>query len=447
MLNAIIAQGDMTEKQRNELLADMTREVAELVLENNKYQTEILSVAEYLSERNVQMYCRLMEYLEKHANLDRELEFLPSNEALLARQQTINRGMTRPELAILLAYSKTLLKSEILASDVPEDAHIAEDMVTAFPSVIQESYRKYLFDHRLKRELTAMQISNRIMNDMGIGFLHRLQDETGASVPSIIRCYVASREIFQALQFREAVSALDLLIPAHVQTRMLHDLNRLVRRGTRWFLRHYVGNMNIVEAIEQFKPKVQMVREALNHAGNGHMEDYIRDYANELVKEKVPEGVAIVAAQMSAMFSSLDIVDASMQYKLPVEAVITTYYAIGTRLELGWFREQVKRHSVSTHWDALARAAIRDDLDRQQRIITVAIMLMHHDVSNVDAKIDVWLAHHTTFVERWRMMVAELKSITNRDFTMFNVALRELIELAHISTLECQQLNAVKEVV
>lgn len=446
LLNGIISQGDMTEKQRNELLAEMTEEVAELVLDNNRFQTEALSVAEFRSERNVQMHCRLMEYLEKHANLSREIEYLPNNEALLARQQTINRGITRPELAVLLAYTKTLLKSEILASDVPEDVQIAENMVTAFPQILREKYRKYLFEHRLKRELIAMQVSNMIINDMGIGFLHRLQDETGASVPSIVRCYIVSREVFKAHQFREAVEALDLIVPTQIQTRMLHELNRLVRRGARWFLRHQVGDMNVQEAIEQFKPKVQTVRESLRHTTlHGHAEEYIREYANELIKDSVPEEIAFAAAQMSAMFSALDIVDASMHYKLPVESVIITYYAVGSRLELGWFREQVKRHQVSSHWDALARAAIRDDLDRQQRIITVSIMLMHANVDDVDAKIDAWITHHKVFVDRWRLMISDLKSITNRDFTMFSVALRELMELAHISTLECQHLQANKD--
>lgn len=442
LLNSIIVQGDMTEKQRNQLLFEMTDEVAELVLENNRFQTEALTVAEYNAEKNVQMHCRLMEFLEKNSNLNRELENLPSNEELITRQQSVNRGLTMPELAVLLAYTKTYLKSEILASDVPEDMQIAEDLITAFPSVVINKYRKQLFEHRLKRELIAMQVTNMVINDMGLGFVHRLQDETGASIPNIIRCYIVSREVFQAHQFRKGVEALDLLIPSQVQTRMLHDLNRLVRRGARWFLRHHVGNMRVREAIDKFKSKVLKVRECLSNALNGHTEEYIHDYAKTLIAENVPEEIAVAAAQMSAMFSALDIVDAAMLYKLPVESVIITYYAVGSRLELGWFREQVKRHPVTSHWDALARAAIRDDLDRQQRVITVAIMLMHGEVDDVDAKIDAWIEHHKVFVNRWRMMIIELKSLTVRDFTMFSVALRELLELAHISMLECQRLQS-----
>jgi len=443
LLNGIITQGDMTDKQRNALLVDMTDEVAELVLDNNRLQTEVLSVAEFGADKNVQMHCRLMDYLEKNANLDRTIEFLPTNEVLNTRHQNFKMGLTRPELSVLLAYTKTLIKSELLASDVPEDDFIAEDLVTAFPENLKVNYKQNLFEHRLKRELIAMQVSNHILNDMGLGFLHRLQDETGASVPDIVRCYIISREVFRVKPFRDAVNSLDLLVPSEVQTHMLHDMNRLVRRGTRWFLRHRIGNIKVQESVALFQEKVKTVRECIKNTIYGKDDDYISEYIEELTSKKVPKEIAIKAANMSAMFSALDIVDAAMMHQLPVESVISTYYAIGVRLELDWFREQVKRHSVMNHWDALARAAIRDDLDRQQRIITVAIMLVPGEIDEVDAKIDAWLAHHKIFVERWRHMIADLKSLNKKDFTMFSVALRELMELAHMSTLELQQ-NSLK---
>lgn len=438
LLNDIVSQGDMTEKQRNALLAQMTDEVASLVLDNNRQQTEVLSVAEFGAGKNVQMHCRLMDYLVKNANLDRSLEFLPSNEDLITRHQNLSKGLTRPELAVLLAYTKTMLKSELLASEVPEDEYIAEDMRTAFPDLLEEKYRPNMFNHRLKRELVAMQVSNNVMNDMGLGFLHRLQDETGASVPDIIRCYVISREVFKAKAFRNGVEALNLIVPSDIQNGLLHDMNRLVRRGTRWFLRHRVGDMKVDESVNQFKPKVSIVRKCIQNSTYVSENQYMQSYAQELIEAGVPREIAINAAQMSAMFSALDIVDASILHDLPIESVISTYYAIGRQLELEWFREQVKRHPVTTHWDALARAAIRDDLDRQQRVITIAIMLMPSDVDEVDAKIEAWLARHDIFVDRWRHMISDLKALKNKDFTMFSVALRELMELAHIGTLEFQ---------
>jgi glutamate dehydrogenase len=437
LFNGMVAAGDMTNKQRNQLLEEMTDEVAELVLDNNRSQTEAISVAAFNSEKNVQMHFRIMEHLEEHANLDRVIEFLPNDEDLIARQQK-GKGLTRPEIAVLLAYGKTLIKGEILASDVPEDDYIAEDMTTAFPELIRTQYREQLFTHRLKRELIAMQISNVVVNDMGLGFINRLQDETGAATPEVIRCYIASREIFQAKAFRESINSLDFIIPANVQAQMTHELNRLVRRGARWFLRHHVGKLDVAKTVEQFKPKVQKVREGFRRL-HGSTEDYIRSYAQKLIEQKVPEEIAIATAQMSAMFSSLDIVDAATYYDLPIDSVIGAYYAVGACLELGWFREQIKLHPVTSNWDALARAAIRDDLDRQQRNLTVAIMLMKSDEVEIEAQIEAWLAQHKIFVGRWRRMITDLKALKTKDFTMYSVALRELMELANISLMESER--------
>lgn len=442
LLNGIVLAGDLTEKQRNVLLEDMTDEVAEIVLDNNRSQIEAISVAEFNAEKNSQMHCRLIDHLEQHANLDRSIEFLPSNEELLARQPN-GKGLTRPEFSVLLAYCKTLLKGEILASDVPEDKYIALDLITAFPQVLRDKFETEMFQHRLKREIIAMQISNSVVNDMGLGFIHRLQDETGATVPEIIRGYIATREIFRARRFREAVNALDFIVSAEIQVKMLHELNRLVRRGTRWFLRHRVGTLDVEEVIKRFTPKMQLVKDGLHHALQGTSEEYLLEFTKELMEENVPEETALITAQMGAMFSALDIVDAAIMHNLSVENVTITYYAIGARLELGWFREQIKLHPVANHWDSLARAAIRDDLDRQQRNLTVAVMLMQQDVTDIEAQIDAWMAQHKVMIDRWKHMINELKSITKREFTMYSVALRELMELATISNVEYQQQKRV----
>ena len=437
LLNGVIAAGDLTEKQRNILLEEMTDEVAEFVLENNRNQIEAISVAEFNGNKSVQMHGRLIDHLERHANLDRAIEFLPSNEALLTRQQN-GQGLTRPELSILLAYCKTLLKSEFLASDVLEDKYIALDLITAFPQVLREKYRKEMFSHRLKREIIAMQISNAVINDMGLGFIHRLQDETGGSIPDIIRGYIAAREIFRASRFREAVGALDFIVPSEVQVSMIHELNRLVRRGTRWFLRHRIATLDVEEVIKHFTPKMQLVRDGLHHALEGSSEEYLLEFAQELMADNVPEETALITAQMGAMFSALDIVDAAISHQLPVEDVTITYYAIGARLELGWFREQIKLHPVSNHWDSLARAAIRDDIDHQQRNLTVAVMTTQKEAGGVEAQIDAWMAQNKPMIDRWNNIINELKSLSKREFTMYSVALRELTELCNVSQINVQ---------
>lgn len=437
LLNEIVRAGDLTEKQRNILLGDMTEEVAELVIENNRSQIEAISVAEFHAEKSAQMHCRLIDHLEQCGNLNRGLEFLPTNEEIITRQ-AMEKGLTRPEIAVLLAYYKTMLKRELLASDVPEDPYVARILVTAFPKPLVEHYRKELFSHRLKREIIAMQISNAVLNEMGLGFVHRLQDETGASIPEIIRGYVATRDIFHASRFRDAVNALDFIVEPSIQTRMLHELNRLMRRGTRWFLRHSITKMNIEETVTHFAPCMDQVRLGLKQAFQGTEKQYLSGLAHELIEDNVPEETALITAQMSLMFSALDIVDAATTYRLPVESVTMMYYAIGEKLDLEWFRDQIKLHPVANHWDSLARAAFRDDLDRQQRDLTVAVMLTQQEV-DVEAQIDTWISLNKVLIERWKHMVTDLRSIAKREFTMYSVALRELTELANMGMREIQQ--------
>lgn len=438
LLNQIVASGDLTEKQRNSMLAEMTDEVIELVLEDNRGQISAISLAEASAAENLELHKRLIEYLEKNGNLNRSLEFLPSNEELVNRGQN-KQGLTRPEFAILLAYSKTLLKEELLGSDLPEDPYLSQALYAPVPSLLREKYREEMKEHRLHREIITMHVTNTVINEMGMGFINRLQDETGATSHEIVRSYTVAREVFKARQFREAIVALDFIVDANIQSRMLQELNRLVRRGTRWFLRHRRAGMDIEETIEHFTPLVQEVREGIRKALRGTSKTYVESFKDELLAAGVPEDMAYRAACMSVMFSALDIVEAATTYNMPVEKVIAAYYAVGARLELGWFREQIKEHSVTNHWEALARAAFRDDLDRQQRSLTISLLLMEGDATDVDARLDAWMDKHKVLVERWKFMINDLKATTNPEFIMYSVALRELLDLAQVSTIEAEK--------
>ena len=437
LLNQIVESGDLTEKQRNNMLVEMTDEVIELVLEDNRGQIAAISLAEMTAKQNVELHKRLIEYLEKNSNLNREIEFLPTNEQLAIRDQN-GQGLTRPELAVLLAYSKTLLKEELLASDLPENEYISNALYLPFPGLLKELYFDKMKEHRLHREIITMQVTNSVINEMGIGFINRLQDETGATSQEIVRCYTVAKEVFKARQFREAIIALDFIVDSEMQNKMLLELNRLVRRGTRWFLRHRRSGLNIEETIAHFTPLVQEVRENILPSLRGTAKKYVETFSKELINAGVPEEMAARTACMNVMFSALDIVEAATSYNMPVVKVIKAYYVMGSRLELGWFRQQIKQHPVKNHWEALARAAFRDDLDRQQRSLTISLLKMDGENDEIDARLDAWIEKNKVLVERWKYMVTDLKACSNCEFIMYSVALRELLDLAQSSNQENQ---------
>src|SRR3990167_9855722 len=262
LLNLIVAAGDLTLKQRNELLGEMTDEVASLVLHNNTIQPRSISYAVAQTVLSVELYIRYMDELERTGKLDRAIEFLPSEKNLLERKLQ-GKGLTRSEVAILLCYSKTTLKEQILATDVLEDHFLSSFLVNYFPQPLQEQFSSQMQDHPLKREIIATLISNIIVNEMGATFVYRMQDETGAAISAIVRAYLIARAILNLDLLWKNLAALEDKLNVEQQTEMVLLYVRLLRRVTRWFLRNERMRLNISKAVKRYSPGVSMIKQAI----------------------------------------------------------------------------------------------------------------------------------------------------------------------------------------
>lgn len=432
LLHDVVEAGDLTEKQRNELLVVMQEEVADLVLTNNKRQTEAISITLSQAVDNLEMHSRLIQEMEKSGNLNRSLECLPDAEEIATRKLN-KQGLTRPEVAVLMAYTKILLKQALLKSDVADDHYMMRALEHAFPSEINKDFHEAMERHPLRREIIATRVSNTVINEMGISFIYRLKDETGGHEPDIVRAYSIAREIFEAGALRGEIHQLTGLIEASIQLKMIQEVNRLVRRGTRWFLRNRATHLSIVDTIHHFKPYIKTVADILPGLLQGKNEE-MDVLINTLLEAKVPEKLALKIGCLTAMFSALDIVESALTNGLTVEQVTTVYYVLGRKLHLDWFREAIKKHPISNHWEALARGTYRDDLDRLQGNLTISILKMNGEkFKTIDSLIEHWLKRHTLLVERWEGFITELKNTSEVDFTMFSVALRELMDLSQVN--------------
>lgn len=446
LLNQIVANGDMTEKQRNQLLADMTDEIAELVIKNNYWQTRAIDIAIFASQglKNIDLFQRLMQDLETRAKLDRQIEFLPDDKALLERK-SLGLGLTAPEMSILLAYSKSQLKEDILASDLPEDSYISTIIETAFPRTLNKKFKEQIKQHSLRREIIATQLSNAIINDMGMSFVHRINDETGASVSGIVRAYSIARSVFRMKDFFNMIEALDNVIDSEVQIEMIISVGRLIRRGTRWFLSYYRDLSNIHSIIDQYEEGIAKFSQNLPDLMTGSQKE---SYENDLKKYLaigVPQETAQFVASSTIMFSALDIIAASNEHGFDVENVAKVYFTLGASLDLFWFREQIVNQSIENHWQSLARAAFRDDIDWQQRELTVAV-LQHEPLSkNAEECIEIWSIAHKPLVDRWNRIVSDLRSSQNKEFVMFSVAIRGLLDLTQACMQTVKQLKKIEE--
>ncbi|MCG9738980.1 NAD-glutamate dehydrogenase [Shewanella insulae] len=425
LLNAMVAEGEMTVKQRNRLLVEMTDEVSRIVLQDCKDQTRTISVTQVRGAEQLKEQIRFIHYLEKEDKLDRALEFLPTDDELAERLAN-GKSLTRPELSVLVAYAKMVLKEQLLTPEITDDTFLSQLLIEYFPRQLQEKYSERMVNHPLRAEIIATSLANELVNDMGLNFVQRMQDETGASVAEAAICYTMAREVFGLADLTKSITALNGVVPAVVQGEMLHQLRRNLRRACRWFLRHRNRNQSIEQVVAFFSPVFQELRQNVHQYLVEDEVNGIRAEIAALVKEGVPEQVATDVVNMSTLFSALDISEIAQLEDKPVALVAETYYKLGARIDLHWFLEQISAQPVANHWQALARAAFREELDWQQRSLSSAVLRTCPSVCDADAIIEQWVESNQGLLERWFHMLADFKTSQTHEFAKFSVALREL---------------------
>ena len=441
LLDAIVESGDMTEKQRNELLAEMTDEVAQLVLRDNYQQTQALSNAVAQAAPMVDVHARYIRALEHAGNLNRSLEFLPDEESLAERKSN-DMGLTAPEFAVVLAYTKITLYRELLDSDVPEDPYLSSELERYFPTPLRERFSDRMKEHRLRREIIATSVANDMVNRCGTSFTFRLEEETGAPPAEIARAYTAAREIFGMRDLWVEIEALDTRVEVQTQTRMLLAGRRLVERATRWLLRNRRPPLEIAATVSYFS-------EGTADLGR-HIPEFLLDGAREeleraaegLAEANVPPELARRVATLNTMSSALDIVDVADATDQPIETAAEAYFALGDRLRLHWLRHHVEALPRDNRWRALARAALRDDLYGQQAELTAEILRATPDDLPPPERIDAWVEGHRGPVERVLQILTDINASGAFDLATLSVALREIRNLITSSSASPAEASA-----
>jgi glutamate dehydrogenase len=428
LLNEVVANGDLTQKQRNQLLTEMTDNVAHLVLHNNYRQTQAISIAQADAVSRGAEYRRFINRLQHQGRLDRKLEFLPDDEALIERQAQ-GKGLTRPELAILISYAKATLKEDLATTDIADDPYIAHFIEGAFPQKIRDAYSGPLYQHRLKREIVATQIANDIVNNMGISFAQRLIESTGASAGEFAIAYVTARDIFKLDAYWQEVEQLDYKIPAALQIELMTKMMRRVRHATRWFLRNRRGQLNPGKNVEMFAAGVQNIVVQLPKLLSGKPLEQWQESAAALQEAGLPEGLATRSAMPGYLFSGLSVVEAALNSERKLSIVAELYFTLGSYLELPWLAQQISDVKVENYWQAMARETYMDDLEAQLRNLVRALLQHLHEADSIERLVNEWGERHQFLLQRWRSLVSELQTGAHTDFAVFSVALRELRDL------------------
>lgn len=435
LLNAMVVGGDMTEKQRNQLLAGMTEEVAELVLRDNYEQNQALSQAQAYAQAMLDEQAGFIRRLEQADKLNRAIEFLPDDERL-AERRTARRGLVRPELAVLLAYSKITLYEELLASDLPDTPELESELIHYFPTPVRERAAEAMRSHRLRREIIATRVTNHMVNRMGSTFVYRLGEETGAVAQDVARAFTAVLEVFEVGRLWAGIESLDRDTAVETQLAMLDLITRLVERATRWLVRHRRSPLDIAATIAHFAPGVSTLMQKLPSLLMDTDRNVLERASADLADKGVPRELAERVAGLGMLFSAMDVVESAHASKLAVETVAGMYFALGERLRLHWLRDQVLALPLGNRWHSLARAALRDDLYTLHSALTMEVLQIGPPELDVPGRIETWVVQNVTPLERWLHVLNDIKSGETANLTMLSVAVHSLQNLIHLSTDE-----------
>ncbi len=422
VLDQLVRDGELTTKQRNALLAEMTNEVAELVLADNRAQTLALLIARRQALSMINVHARYLDSLEAEGEIDRALEHLPTDKQLAERQSS-GSGMRAPEFAVMIAYTKNLDEQEILDTDLPDDPVLEADLMAYFPSALRDRYPDAIRAHRLRREIVSTCLVNNMVNLSGISFDHRMTEESGASVADVARAFLASRNIFGFNEIWNEIDDLGARLDLTTQIELLLDARRMAERGTVWLLRHRHPPLDIGDAIDTFGAGLAFLGESLDDVVGPRVGAEIERARVERVAARVPEGLAARAARWPRLHSGFDIVELAHRQRCNVADAARAYWSVFEAFDLGWLWDGVGGLPRSDRWQTQARSALRDDL------MTVLADLTALVLERAGGSPEAWMATNERAVKRAMSMHTEIRRAESFDLTTLSVALRQLRNL------------------
>jgi glutamate dehydrogenase len=415
----VARKGRQTLAARDKLLASMTDEVAALVLRNNYLQSQALSVLEQRAPERLTEYQSLVRALERGGLLNRSIEFLPDEEEFAERRKQ-RLGLTRPELAVVLAYSKIWLSNHLLDSDLPDDRYFASEVQRYFPTPLRKRHAREITRHRLKREIVATQTTNSLVNRMGPVFVTRAQEDTSATPADIARAYTIAREVFSMRALWVDIEALDNRVPAGVQYGMFYRTGRLLRHASYWLLRNRDRDLPIETAVRELRAGVQELDDNIDSTMTGGARAQHDATLAELSGAGVPEKLARRIARLAVLEPVLDIVALARSERARVPEVAHAYFELGVALGLDWLHVEIDRLAVDGSWQATARTGLRDSAMRAHRELTQQV-LRTGNARRVDERLARWSAERSDALAAWRRTLTEMRSVGTADFATLTV--------------------------
>jgi len=429
LLTDVARKGHLTRAARDKLLASMTGEVAALVLRNNYLQSQAISVLEQRASERLSEYHSLIRTLERGAHLNRAIEFLPGDDEFAERRKQ-SLGLTRPELAVVLAYSKIWLSNHLLDSDLPDDPYFATEVQRYFPTPARKRYAREIPRHRLRREIIATATTNSLVNRMGPVFVARAQEDTNADPAAISRAYTIAREIFSMRSLWADIESLDNTVAASIQYAMLYRTGRLLRHTSYWLLRERGDDLHVEKAVRELRVGIGQLTDGADLGIGGEARAQHDATMAELTGAGVPEKLARRVARLALLEPALDIVALSRDERVAVADVARVYFELGVTLGLDWLHGEIDRLAVDGPWQASARTGLRDSAMRAHRKLTLQV-LRTRGATRVADRVARWSTQHADAHSGWKRTLTEMRATGAADFATLTVGVDAVRNLSN----------------
>lgn len=429
LLNTAVADGELDRPERDELLAQMTDEVAELVLRDNYEQARAINTAQAQAASLLPVHRRMINELERSGALDRALEALPTDEELAARTET---GLTAPEFAVLLAYVKIVLEREIVGEGLADEEWTTDILVNYFPTPLRERFAGRMSQHRLRRDIVTTVLVNEAINRGGISFVFRAVEETAASAADVLRAYVVVREVFGLRDLWDAIEALDNKVSPELQTSVYLDARRLLDRAVRWLVTNRRSPIDVPGEIARLREGVARLLPDLENLFYGSEREAIVAHIDTLTEKGLPRELAAQATRLMYSFGLLDVVETAQSTGRDVNEVASVYFVLSDRFRVDALLSKISLLPREDRWQTLARMALRYDLYAALAALTAEVLGSTPDSLSPVDRVQEWEQANATSIHRAHRAMGEFDE-SRADLSALSVLLRQIRTLVRTS--------------
>jgi len=395
--------GKLPAKRRNALLEDMTDEVAEIVLEDNRLQALALSIAEAGGPDATASYARLIEQLEDLGDLDRRNEGLADGDAL-TRRAADGKGLTRPELAVLLSSAKLVLQDAIEASGLTDDPILQDNLIAMFPEPMRKKFVARIKEHRLRRELVATDLANRIVNRLGLVHTFELAEEEGVGLADVAAAFVVVERLFDLRTLWSDIDQAGMNEAARIA--LFDRLSAAVGNLMSDVLRTASGRVEAGAMIEQLRKSVNLLASARDDLLSDEPRERSQQLRHDFVERGAPEALATRVANLFDLDGSIGLAQLALKTGIDTTRVTHAFTDIGERVGLDWAQSVAAHMSPSDIWErGLAR-------DFQQMRLDFLRRLMRRKTGKDDplGAVADWAERNSVAVDQFRTMISRAQA-------------------------------------